>query len=284
MSKKLPLLGAHMSVAGGLYKACERGHEVGINALQIFTKNDRQWKAKPLTNEMTDAFKNSEKEAGIKVSFAHDTYLHNLATVDETLRKKSMDGFTHEMERCEALGLSYLISHPGAPKDAGEEAGLKNMIRSLDEIVERTKGFQTLALLETTAGQGTVLGWNFDQLRVIREGLKSPERLGFCVDTCHIFAAGYDIRTKKGWDKTFKEWDEKLGIDSIKAFHVNDSKKGLGSRVDRHEHIGQGHIGIEAFRCLMNDRRFRDVPKVLETPKVGNMDHENLEKLRSLVK
>lgn len=277
------LLGAHMSVAGGIPLACERGREVGCTAIQIFTKSERQWKAKPLSDEDAASFRKSRQECGIRAAFAHDSYLINLASPDAELRKKSIQAFVHELERCEALGLEFLVTHPGSPGEAGEKVGLEMMSRSINEVHRETKGIVSRILLETTAGQGATVGWKFEQMRAIRDGLKEPERIGFCVDTCHIFAAGYDISTREGWEKVFDEFDRILGTSSIQAFHVNDSKKGLGCRVDRHEHIGKGCIGIEAFRCLMNDPRFREVPKVLETPKENDMDVENLRVLRSLV-
>lgn len=273
-----PLLGAHMSIAGGYHLACERAKLLGANAIQIFTKNASQWKAKPILDEEARAFRQARLAAGIEIAFAHDSYLINLAAPDGELRRKSIGAFVHELERCEQLGLAYLVTHPGSPGDAGEKAGIRNMIRSLNSAMRHSK---TRVLLETTAGQGATLGWKFEQMAAIRDGLREP--VGFCLDTCHLFAAGYDLSTKAGWGRVLGEFDKVLGIPTIHAFHVNDSRKGLGCRVDRHEHIGKGALGLEAFRCLMNDPRFRDVPKVLETPKEDNMDIENLRVLRSLV-
>ena len=262
--------------------AIERGAALDLEAIQIFVKNQRQWKSHVVPEEEVTAFREARKAAGFKFAIAHDTYLINLATVDNELWRKSIDAFIDEMKRCEALGLEYLVTHPGAPGKAGEEAGIKNMIRALNEAHRKTKGFRVRILLETTAGQGTVLGWKFEQMRAILDGLKDPDRLGFCFDTCHVFAAGYDISTRKGYEKTMNEFDRILGLDRLQAFHVNDSKKGLGCRVDRHENIGKGAIGIEAFRCLMKDERFRAVPKILETPKENDMDLVNLRILRGL--
>lgn len=274
----MTLLGAHMSIAGGYPLACERAKEVGANAIQLFTKNASQWKAKPILDEEARAFRQARFACGVEIAFAHDSYLINLATPVEELRRKSLDAFIHELERCEQLGLSFLVTHPGSPGDAGEKAGIRNMIRSLNSAMRSSR---TKVVLETTAGQGAVLGRTFEQMRAIRDGLRRP--VGFCVDTCHVFAAGYDLSTRDGWERVFGEFDKVLGIPTIHAFHVNDSKKGLGCRVDRHEHIGKGALGLQAFRCLMNDPRFRDVPKVLETPKEDNMDLENLRVLRSLL-
>jgi len=277
------LIGAHMSVAGGFHLACERAREVDCAAIQVFTKSERQWKSKPIADEEAAAFRRARKTHGIEVAFAHDSYLINLATPDAALRRKSIAAFVHELERCETLGLDFLVTHPGSPGEAGEAKGLRFMSKALDEIHRRTKGFRAGVVLETTAGQGATLGWRFEQLRAIRDGLREPERIGVCVDTCHVFAAGYDISTREGWNRVFEDFDRTLGIGTIRAFHVNDSKKGLGCRVDRHEHLGRGCLGLEAFRSLMNDPRFRDVPKVLETPKDDDMDAENLRVLRSLV-
>ncbi|MHC4607967.1 MAG: deoxyribonuclease IV [Planctomycetota bacterium] len=277
-------LGAHMSIAGGIHLACGRGRAVGANVIQVFTKNERQWKAKPLTDEDARLFREARKEHRIREVLAHDTYLINLASPKDDLWKKSLDAFVHEVERCEMLGIPYLVTHPGAPGDSGEEAGIRRMIKGLNETHKRTRGFAAKVLLETTAGQGTVLGWKFEQLKAMRDGLKEPERMGFCFDTCHTFAAGYDHRTKAKYNAVMEEFDRLLGVKSILAFHLNDSKRELGSRVDRHDHIGQGQIGLGTFRWLLNDRRFAKITKVLETPKEGNMDRLNLKKLRALRK
>ncbi len=275
-------LGAHMSIAGGLHLACARGRETGCEAIQIFVKNERQWRAPALRENQAAEFRVARKEHGIGIAFAHDSYLINMASSDPALWKKSVHAFIDELERCEMLGLEFLVTHPGSHGGAGEETGIANMIRALDEVHRRISGFRTRILLETTAGQGTSLGWSFEQLGTILDRLKEPSRAGVCFDTCHVFAAGYDLSTKKGYDAVMKTFDDVLGVSRLKAFHVNDSKQGLGSRVDRHEHIGKGKIGTEAFRCLMRDRRFRDVPKVLETPKDDDMDRRNLKLLRRL--
>jgi deoxyribonuclease-4 len=269
-----------MSIAGGLHLACERGREVGCEVIQLFVKNERQWKARPLQDAEAAAFKAARKASGIGIAFAHDTYLINLASPDPALWEKSVAAFVDELERCEALGLASLVTHPGSPGDAGEAAGIRNMHRGLNEALGRTRGFATRVLLETTAGQGACVGWSFEQMAAILEGVREPGRVGFCFDTCHVFAAGYDLRTAEGYEETFDRFDRALGLQRLQAFHVNDSKKGLGCRVDRHEHIGKGEIGLGAFRRLMRDERFRGVPKVIETPKEGGMDPVNLGLLR----
>ena len=273
-----------MSIAKAIPLACERGAAVGAHVIQIFTKNERQWKASPIPEDVPAAFRKAMKEHDIHTAFAHDTYLINLASGDPELWRKSLDAFVHELERCETLGLSFLVTHPGAPGKTGAESGIRNMVKGLNEAHRRTKGIRTRILLETTAGQGTVLGRTFDELKAMRDGLKEPERLGFCFDTCHVLAAGYDFRKKAGYDRVMGDFDELLGLESIEAFHLNDSKKDLGSRVDRHEHIGQGFVGKTAFRLLLNDKRFAKVPKVLETPKADDMDVVNLRLLRSLIR
>lgn len=280
------ILGAHMSIAGGISLACERGRSVGCDAIQIFTKNERQWKAKELTKEDVDRFIAARKEHGILAAFAHDSYLINMASPDDVVWRKSVDAFVEEMERSNALKLDFLVTHPGSPGEAGEAFGIRRMSEALDEVGRRTKGFVTKVLLETTAGQGRTLGFRFEQIAAMIDGVGAPYRreIGVCFDTCHVFAAGYDISTARGYRQTMKEFNETIGLDRLRAFHVNDSKKPLGSRVDRHENIGMGCIGKEAFRCLMNDDRFKSVPMVIETPKEDDMDPVNLKLLRSLAK
>jgi len=276
-------LGAHMSISGGLHLACERGKEVGCDVIQIFVKNQRQWAGPALKQEEVTQFKAAQKAAAIVTAFAHDTYLINMATPDAAMFKKSVHAFVDELERCEALGLASLVTHPGSPGEAGEAVGTQQMQKGLNDALRRTKGYKVKVLLETTAGQGATVGWKFEQMKAILEGVKEPERIGFCFDTCHVFAAGYDISTREGYEKTMDQFDRAVGLDRIRAFHVNDSKKGLGCRVDRHENIGKGAIGLEAFRCLMKDARFRNVPKVIETPKEEGMDPVNLGILREMM-
>ena len=279
------MLGAHMSIAGGVYNAPVRGQEVGCEAIQIFTKSSNQWKAKILTDEDVDKFKAAVDETGIWPVVAHDSYLINLASPDPALYEKSIEAFAVEMERAERLGLPSLIFHPGSHVGSGEEAGLEKIARAVDELHRRTPGYALKLLLETTAGQGTNLGCRFEHLARIIDAVEEPERLGVCFDTCHTFAAGYDISTKSGYEKVFRELDKLIGVKRIGAFHLNDSKKGLGGRLDRHAHIGEGELGLTAFRCLLNDRRFKKIPKILETPKGKDMaeDKVNLGVLRGLI-
>jgi deoxyribonuclease-4 len=216
---------------------------------------------------------------------AHAAYLINLCAVDPGVLARSRDAYEDELRRCEVLGVAGLVVHPGAHLGAGEAVGLERIAASLNEIHARTEGFRTLTLLETTAGQGTTLGYTFAQLRTMIDGIQQQERVGVCLDTCHVFAAGYDIRTASGWESLMEEFDRTLGRDRLKAIHVNDSKKDLGSRVDRHEHIGLGRIGLEGFRFLMNAPELAGIPKILETEKSDDMheDLENMDRLRSLI-
>lgn len=278
-------MGAHMSIAGGVDKALLEGKKVDCDAIQIFTKSSRQWAAHPYTKEEIENFARNQKEAAIVIVVAHDSYLLNLGSPDAGLRKRSVRGFIDEMERCEILKIPYLIAHPGAHVGAGEEAGIKTIARSLDDIHAACKRYNVRVALEITAGQGSNLGYRFDQIRKMIDATKESDRLKVCFDTEHAFAAGYDLRTRQGYDRTFGEFDETIGLERIAAFHLNDSKKAFHSRVDRHEHIGKGHIGVEAFRLLMNDRRFWGLPMCLETPKGPDLkeDKENLTLLRSLI-
>ena len=278
------LIGAHMSIAGGLHLALVRGKELGCRTIQIFTKNANQWKARELTPEEVAEFNRQKKEIQIWPVVAHDSYLINLGAPDEGRLQKSRESFLMEMQRTEVLGLPYLITHPGAHLDAGEKEGLKRIAESINWLHKRTEGFKMRILLETTAGQGTNLGYRFEHFSAIIDMIEDARRLGFCFDTCHTFAAGYDLRTRDAYDKTMEEFDRVLGLERLQVFHLNDSKKDLGSRIDRHEHIGKGTIGLDAFRFLLNDPRFTQLPKILETPKGKDMteDRMNLAVLESL--
>lgn len=283
----MPLLGAHMSIAGGYYRAVESAAELGMNVVQLFTKNNNQWRAKPITDEDVARFQNALAASGVGRPLSHSSYLINLAAPDQELWKKSIDAFIDEMRRAEALGVPYVVLHPGAFTSSDEDAGLRAVVRALDEVHCQTRDIATQCLLETTAGQGTCLGCSFEQLATILNGVQESDRLGVCVDTCHVFAAGYPLSCDNDYAKTFSEFDRVIGLGRIKAFHLNDSKRELGSRVDRHEHIGHGQLGLKAFQLLLNDPRFRQVPMYLETPKGEHQgrpwDAINLETLRGLV-
>lgn len=280
-----PLLGAHMSIAGGVGNALLAGKMVDCDAIQIFTKSSRQWASKPYTKEEIEQFQINRKETGITTVIAHDSYLLNLGSPDAGLRQRSVAAFIDELERCEVLGVTNLIAHPGAHVGAGEAEGIKTIAKSLDQVHVACPGYQAKVTLEITAGQGSNLGYRFEQIGAIIDATKEVDRLRVCFDTEHAFAAGYDIRTKDGYERTFSEFDDAIGLELLAAFHLNDSKKEFHSRVDRHEHIGKGFIGVEAFRLLMNDKRFCGVPMCLETPKGPDLkeDRENLTLLRSLI-
>jgi deoxyribonuclease-4 len=279
------LAGAHMSIAGGIYKALERGKRVGCRTIQIFLKNNNQWKAKALEEQDRLLFQKTQERSGIRPVVAHDSYLINLASPDPHLYRKSFNAFVEEMKRANFLGIPYLVLHPGAHKGEGAQKGIKRVAKALRRALDLVEP-PVMVLLENTAGQGTSLGNRFEQLAAIFEQIRNPDRVGVCLDTCHAFAAGYDIRTEDGYEETIGELGRLIGVKKILAFHVNDSKKDLGSHVDRHFHIGKGFIGLDAFRFLVNDHRFAEVPKILETPKgIGDrQDMRNLATLRSLLK
>lgn len=285
MSEKKLLLGAHESIAGGVEKALERGQEVGCDTVQIFVKSPNRWASKPLAEENVVAFKKAVAETGIWPVFAHSLYLINLATPDDALWNKSLAALADDLERCEQLGLPGLVLHPGSHRGSGEEAGIDRIAAALDEVHTRLPGYQVQVWLEITAGQGDHLGYEFGQLRAMIDGVQAPERLGICFDTAHAFAAGYELRTREGYEATWAEFDQALGLGCLKAIHLNDSKKELGSRVDRHDHIGKGLLGLEPFRFLLNDPRFHGIPMTLETDKGPDLaeDKENLAILRGLI-
>jgi len=260
-----PLLGAHMSIAGGVSQSPGRGNQIGCECIQIFTRSSRQWAAKPFSADEIEAFKRARNESGIQVVVAHDSYLINLGAPDEKLRKKSIDAFIDELNRCEALEVPYLISHPGAHMGAGEAAGIKTIAESIDHAHKACNGYNVKIALEITAGQGSVLGSRFEQMARIFDAVKQNDRLRLCFDTEHAFAAGYDLRSEEGYERAFTELDRHIGLERLVAFHINDSRKPLNSHVDRHEHIGKGHLGLETFQRLVNDPRFAGMPMCLET-------------------
>jgi deoxyribonuclease-4 len=279
------LIGAHMSISGGVELAPLRGRDVGCACIQIFTKSNMQWAARPLGEKEIAAFKQNCADTGIAPVVAHNSYLINLGA-PEPLAKKSFDSFLMELERCRALDLPAIIAHPGSHTGAGEAEGLRRIRSAVNELLERTAGSPVRLLLETTAGQGSNLGYRFEQLAEMMEGVKQKSRVGVCLDTCHVFAAGYDIRTEDGYRRTMEEFDKIIGLKKLQAFHLNDSKGELGGKLDRHEHIGHGRLGQEPFRLLLRDKRFAAIPKVLETPKgmKGKLEWDviNLKTLREL--
>jgi deoxyribonuclease-4 len=277
-------LGAHESIAGGLHRAFDRARSVGCDAVQIFVKSNRAWAVKPLTDEDVARFRARAEETGIQPVVGHASYLLNPATPDETLWARSRDTLIVELERCEALGVPYLVLHPGSHVGAGEEVGLARVARALGQVHAATPGFRAQILLETTAGQGTNLGYCFEHLAWLMDHAPEGGRLGVCLDTCHAFAAGYELRTPAGYAATIEAFDRTVGLEQLKAIHLNDCKGDLGSRKDRHEHIGQGGIGLDGFRHVVNDPRLAGLPGLLETPKSDDLheDRENLAVLRSL--
>jgi deoxyribonuclease-4 len=278
------ILGAHESIAGGMFKAFDRAQSVGCDSVQIFVKSNRAWAVKPLTDEDIERFKSRAEESGIQPVVGHASYLLNLGTPDEELWRKSCDVLILELQRCEALGVGNLVLHPGAHVGSGEEVGLARVAQALGQVHAATSGFSAQILLETTAGQGTSLGHSFEHLAWLLSHTPEGERLGVCLDTCHVFAAGYELRTSQGYTDTIETFDHVIGLDRLQAIHLNDSKGELGSRKDRHEHIGKGHIGLDGFRHVMNDPLLAGLPGLLETPKGKDLreDKENLATLRSL--
>ena len=274
-----------MSIEGGLYRALERGHSIGCRTIQIFTRNNAQWAARDLLEDEITHFQAIRDLHSIQPVFAHCSYLINLASCNE-FHKKSIEALKMEVLRAERLGLPFVVLHPGAHMGQGEMEGLVRVAAALNEVIDATPKARCRIVIENTAGQGSCVGCKFEHLEYLWNHGMNPNRLGFCIDTCHLFAAGYDIRTPKSYERTFESLLGHVPLESMFAFHLNDSKKPLGSHVDRHEHIGKGQIGATAFRCLLNDPRFQQIPKVLETPKGKDLaeDVVNLKRLRRMIK
>ena len=286
-------LGAHMSVAGGVSKAVERAHVHGCEALQIFTKNGSQWRGKPLEPDEIRSFRRRVDETGLSPVVSHASYLINLATTFPLLREQSLSAFADELERAEALDLLGVVIHPGTCTAGSEEAGLALIADAIRETLAARPGGKTMVLLEHTAGQGRTLGYRFEHLAAILERLDGSPRVGVCLDTCHLVASGYDIVSEEGYCDTFEAFDRLVGLGRLRVFHGNDSKKPCGSRVDRHEHIGDGCLGLEPFRRLLHDGRFAALPMLIETEKTKGaeragviledpLDRKNLDTLRQL--
>ena len=278
------LLGAHMSISGGVHIAIERARSIDCTAMQMFVKNNMQWFARPLTRDEVRAFVEHRQRAELLSIFAHANYLINLAATNPLFHANSIRALSKELASANQLELPFLVLHPGAHRGAGEEAALAKIIASINNVFRKIPKVKKKIALETTAGQGSCVGHRFEHLANIIDNVREPERLCICLDTAHLFAAGYDIGTESGIRKTFREFDRKIGLDRLVAIHLNDSRTGRGSRVDRHEHIGKGKIGLDAFRFIMRDRRLNKIPKVLETPKGKDLreDVMNLQTLRAL--
>jgi deoxyribonuclease-4 len=288
MKKKYDLLlGAHMSIAGGLQLAVEKGAELGCTALQIFTKNASQWRERDLSVGEISRFKEAVERHPIGPVVAHGGYLINPASPDEGLWERSVRALVRELERCSLLGLPMLVIHPGSHRGSGEERGLERVASALKRVLDESDSERVRIVLENTAGQGDALGWRFDHLKYLLDAVGSGRRLGVCFDTAHAFAAGYDLRTLRAYEGTMRELDGSVGLGRVMAVHLNDAKKPLGSRVDRHEHIGRGCIGSRGFGLIMRDETLAGVPKILETPKYRGeefMDPVNLKILRRLAR
>lgn len=280
------MFGSHLSIAGGMHNALIKAESLNMDTVQVFTKNQQQWKCRPLEQVAIEEWAKHRDRLKFSKTVSHDSYLINLASPDEGLRRKSMELFAEEIRRCELLGIPYLVTHPGAHMGAGEEAGLRRVAEALDEIYGEVEPGETVTCLEITAGQGSSLGYKLEHLATIIELSKNPEQLAVCLDTAHLFAAGYDFRGRH-FNALMKQIDQTVGLGRVKVLHLNDSKKELGSRVDRHAHIGHGTIGLEGFKGFVREKRFKDVPKILETPKEKHpsgreWDEVNLETLKTL--
>lgn len=283
----MPLFGAHLSIAGGYHRAIQAAAELGMDTVQLFTSSPSQWNRKPIAPAEVEEFQKSLKASKLKFPTAHDSYLINLAAPDDGLYRRSIASFVDELDRAEALGLTYLVTHPGAHTGSGEKEGLVKVVAALDEVHALRPDCPVMVLLETTAGQGSSLGAKFEHLAYLLETVKDAKRLGICLDTCHVFAAGYALGTDDEYDATFREFDRVIGLKWLRLFHVNDSVKPLGSRVDRHAGLGVGKIGLNAFRRIVTDERFAKLPMILETPKEAAdgtaMDPINLGILREFL-
>lgn len=277
--------GTHASAAGGVDKSLQRTLDVNATSCQIFTKSERQWRAKPLEDDVVERFHEERERTGIRQIISHGSYLINLASPKDDLIEKSMGGLTEELVRAQTLGLIGVVLHPGAHTGSGVETGIATFADSLNRLHEQLPDITALTLLETTAGQGTALGRSFEEIAQIIDRVEAKDRVAVCLDTCHIFAAGYDIRTAEGYKQVMDDFDRVIGMDKLKAIHLNDSKMPFASNKDRHEQIGEGEIGIEGFRALVNDSRLSGLPGILETEKDpdGDNDRKNLELLRKLV-
>jgi len=283
------MYGSHLSIAGGMHNAIIESHELGLDCVQVFTKNQRQWRVKPLTDEQIDLWNEHKQKTNITRVVSHASYLINLASPVAENLKKSIALFREELLRCDSLGIADLVMHPGAHMKEGETVGLKRVAGALDQVHKQLPGLAVITCLEVTAGQGTCLGAKFEHIRQIIDLVKDPERLAVCLDTAHMIESGYDLTCAKGCRAVLQEFDDVVGLDRVHVLHLNDSKTAMGSRVDRHEHIGHGHVDLDAFGVMVRHKKFKLIPKILETPKAESPDGRpwdtvNLEVLRGLAK
>lgn len=286
MKKNQNLIGSHMSVSGGFFNAIADGMEVGCTAIQIFTKSNRQWKAKPITNKDAQLFIDAQKKSTIKTVVSHASYLINLGSITPDVQRKSFDALVDEVKRCHQLEIPYLVLHPGTAEVGVRDETLQQTGKYIQQVIEETSDCPVTILIETMAGQGKSIGSSFEDLAKMLEQITNKDRAGVCFDTCHVFAAGYAITTEAHYKQTMENFDKTIGLQHLKAFHMNDSKKPLNSRVDRHENIGEGFIGLKAFELILNDPRFIKTPKILETPQMEdlNNDKKNMQALLNLIK
>lgn len=283
----IPLLGAHMSIAGGIQNALRRGYELQCTTIQIFTKNASQWRERYIEDAEGEAFQALQRELEITPVISHAAYLINLASPFRELYKRSINAVVNEVKRCEALGIPYLVIHPGSHTGCGEERAIELIVDALDVINEKIRPASLTILLEISAGQGTSIGYTIEQIAQIIKGVKEGRRIGFCMDTCHAFAAGYEFRTKASYQRFIRDIDTIIGLEKLRVIHLNDSKSKCGSKIDRHEHIGKGMIGERPFGWIMRDEQLKNIPKIIETPGLGKdpaHDRINLDLLRKLAK
>ena len=277
------LIGAHMPTSGGMYKSLVAGKAIGCSAVQLFTGSPRQWAHPPMKEEEVEKFLKAKEDTGIPFTVAHDSYLINLAAPSEEVMTKSHAAFRGELDRANILGIPWVVTHMGAHLNEGEDEAIQRLIESLRKILDDTDGYTAGVALETTAGQGTGLGWRFEQIGKVLEGVGENPRIGVCLDTCHIFVAGYDIRTLETYEETIQAFDRNIGLAKLKVIHANDAKKGLGTRVDRHEHIGEGEIGANGFIQLVQDKRLSHIPMIVETPDSDTMHEVNINRLKKML-
>lgn len=285
MKSKNLLLGAHISIAGGFDKAIDRAEETSVNCMQIFTKSNRQWYAKKITKEEIESFKERQKKSSISIVVAHAAYLINLGSKSDETVQKSIKSLSLELQRCEDLLIPYLVLHPGTARFESETTSLQFVAEQIDTAIKTSETKNVLLLLETMAGQGNTIGYTFQQLATIIKHSEQKDRIGICFDTCHAFVAGYDFHNESLYKSMWQDFEKTIGLNKLKMFHMNDSKKELGSRVDRHEEIGKGTIPVNSFALILKDERFQNIPKIIETPEGSNKieyDKKNIEALRKL--